>query len=306
MPYSTKNYYKTLEVDSEASVEVIEVAFRRLARRYHPDVNGSQDAKERMQALNEAYGVLHDAQQRRAYDLHLSAQYHAEGSATSAANAQGRGGHRPYGPAWGAPAGASWGPTQPNPYSDPHAVMAAVCQRCGRSDASLRFAQFPYVISLIFVSLRRGEGGLYCAHCRHTEMAVARLTTLLLGWWGFPWGPIYSLRAIFTPNDGIMDAKFNAGYLRWLSGYFLQLGDLHEAKSATLASLKLRYDADFAADSYILFGPEIYSGRGDEQGHRRYVMWFVIAMVLVLMAIVLAGIYGSYLGRSLMIPVLHL
>src|SRR3954471_13084521 len=145
MRYSTQNYYKTLEVDSEASLEVIEAAYRRLARRRHPDLNGSQEAKRLMQELNEAYAILRDPQQRSAYDLHVRNQGSAQvqrttASPSSPADTQSHAGHRP-------PPKPSAGASRPNPYSDPNAVMAATCQKCGRSDASLRFAQFPFVIS---------------------------------------------------------------------------------------------------------------------------------------------------------------
>ena len=62
-----KNYYKLLQVDPEAEPEVIEAAFRRLALKYHPDVN-REEATARMQALNEAWYVLRDPDRRRAYN----------------------------------------------------------------------------------------------------------------------------------------------------------------------------------------------------------------------------------------------
>lgn len=61
-----KNYYKLLQVDPEAEPEVIEAAFRRLAKKYHPDVS-DQDAA-RMQSLNEAWYVLRDPERRAAYN----------------------------------------------------------------------------------------------------------------------------------------------------------------------------------------------------------------------------------------------
>ena len=52
------DFYKTLQVDPAADPEVIEVAYRRLARKFHPDTNPAPDATARMAALNEAYAVL--------------------------------------------------------------------------------------------------------------------------------------------------------------------------------------------------------------------------------------------------------
>jgi DnaJ domain len=62
------DYYKILQVDPLAEEEVIEVAYRRLARKYHPDVYAGPDADERMRELNRAYGVIGNAASRRAYD----------------------------------------------------------------------------------------------------------------------------------------------------------------------------------------------------------------------------------------------
>ncbi len=62
-----KNYYKVLQVDPDAEAEVIEAAYRRLARKYHPDVSGGSGTTQRMQELNEAYTMLRDPARREAY-----------------------------------------------------------------------------------------------------------------------------------------------------------------------------------------------------------------------------------------------
>lgn len=62
------DYYKILQVDPLAEEEVVEAAYRRLARKYHPDVYAGPDAAERMRELNLAYGVIGDAARRSAYD----------------------------------------------------------------------------------------------------------------------------------------------------------------------------------------------------------------------------------------------
>ncbi|MGB2816080.1 MAG: DnaJ C-terminal domain-containing protein [Burkholderiaceae bacterium] len=63
-----KDYYATLGVDKNATADDIKKAFRRLARKYHPDVSKEQDAAERMAAINEANTVLSDPEKRAAYD----------------------------------------------------------------------------------------------------------------------------------------------------------------------------------------------------------------------------------------------
>lgn len=62
------DYYAVLQVDPRAESEVIEAAYRRLSRKYHPDVSEDPQAERRMRELNEAYAVLGDPARRRAYD----------------------------------------------------------------------------------------------------------------------------------------------------------------------------------------------------------------------------------------------
>lgn len=63
-----KDYYKTLGVARDAKADEIKKAFRRLARKYHPDVSKEPDAEARMKELNEAFAVLSDPAKRAAYD----------------------------------------------------------------------------------------------------------------------------------------------------------------------------------------------------------------------------------------------
>jgi molecular chaperone DnaJ len=70
MPTSTKaDYYATLGVKRGASAEDIRKAYRRLARRYHPDVNpGDKSSEEKFKQIQEAYNVLGDPKKRKLYD----------------------------------------------------------------------------------------------------------------------------------------------------------------------------------------------------------------------------------------------
>ncbi|MFA5663412.1 DnaJ C-terminal domain-containing protein [Castellaniella sp.] len=62
------DYYKVLGVSKTASAEDIKKAFRRLARKYHPDVSKEADAAQRMAEINEANEVLSDSEKRSVYD----------------------------------------------------------------------------------------------------------------------------------------------------------------------------------------------------------------------------------------------
>jgi curved DNA-binding protein len=63
-----KDYYQALGVARNADADAIRSAYRKLARKYHPDVSKEPDAQARMQEVNEAYAVLSDAGKRAAYD----------------------------------------------------------------------------------------------------------------------------------------------------------------------------------------------------------------------------------------------
>jgi len=63
-----KDYYKTLGVERGASDEEIKKAYRKLARKYHPDVSKEANAKEKFQEVAEAYETLKDKEKRAAYD----------------------------------------------------------------------------------------------------------------------------------------------------------------------------------------------------------------------------------------------
>ena len=52
----------------DATAEEIKKSFRKLARKYHPDVSKEKDAEQRMKEINEAYTVLSDPERRAAYD----------------------------------------------------------------------------------------------------------------------------------------------------------------------------------------------------------------------------------------------
>src|SRR2546429_7382324 len=69
MATQTKDYYAILGVKKNASVDDIRKAFRKLARKYHPDVNpGDKKAEEKFKEISEANDVLSDPKKRKIYD----------------------------------------------------------------------------------------------------------------------------------------------------------------------------------------------------------------------------------------------
>src|SRR5690242_4933522 len=63
-----KDYYETLGVKPDANEAQIKAAYRKLARKYHPDVSKEAGAEDKFKSVNEAYEVLRDKEKRAAYD----------------------------------------------------------------------------------------------------------------------------------------------------------------------------------------------------------------------------------------------
>lgn len=97
--------YKILQVDPEAEDEVIQAAYRRLARKYHPDLAATADAASRMAAINAAWEMLGEPAARQRFDL--------ERSAAPPAGAQGATTQRPAAGSSSAPPPKSQRPASP-------------------------------------------------------------------------------------------------------------------------------------------------------------------------------------------------
>ena len=67
-------FYKTLMLAEIADEEIISTVYRKLAQRFHPDVDASPEAARRMAEINEAYATLRDADKRRKYDEWLASR----------------------------------------------------------------------------------------------------------------------------------------------------------------------------------------------------------------------------------------
>lgn len=89
-----RNFYEVLGVASNASADDIKKAYRKLVRKYHPDVSKDPDADAKTSEINQAYDTLHDAGKRAEYDAMLANPYGAGGS--HAGGGQGNGAHQQY------------------------------------------------------------------------------------------------------------------------------------------------------------------------------------------------------------------
>ncbi|MDD5731406.1 MAG: DnaJ domain-containing protein [Patescibacteria group bacterium] len=88
----SKDYYKTLGISKSASADQIKSAYKKLAVKYHPDVNKDAGAEAKFKEINEAYQVLSDPQKKSNYDQFGSADMGNMGGAGGFGGGQGFGG----------------------------------------------------------------------------------------------------------------------------------------------------------------------------------------------------------------------
>jgi len=153
-----KAYYARLGLAPSASADDIKRAYRRFAKELHPDLNRDANAKARFQVISEAYAVLSDPELRSKYD---SLQY-----------------------------------TNPQPQKPEAKLEPICCSRCGKIRAQPRSTVFYKVMSFVFVTTRAPVQGIFCSVFAKKAALQASLISAVLGWWGFPWGPIWTISSI--------------------------------------------------------------------------------------------------------------
>lgn len=117
------------------------------------------------------------------------------------------------------------------------------CERCGTVDETLRVTSFIYAISLLLVTFRRGAGGVFCSGCRKKVGLKYSVISAIFGWWGIPWGPLYTLQALGRNSaGGYQDDELNADLLQAVASQLIDEGDKSTAIRALEASLRLQDD----------------------------------------------------------------
>ncbi|HTW31607.1 MAG TPA: J domain-containing protein [Candidatus Sulfotelmatobacter sp.] len=155
-----KDYYEILGVKKTASADEIRKAFRKLARKYHPDVNpGDKSAEEKFKALSEANDVLSDPKKRKIYD---QVGFYSDNIDPAAAEAYARGGATGAGGFGGFPGGAAGGAGQAGGEGVPFdfggfdfSDLMDNARRSGRSGAGTSGGSFRDIFSGMF----GGRGG---------------------------------------------------------------------------------------------------------------------------------------------------
>lgn len=177
-------YYALLGVPETASATGLKTAFRWRAKELHPDRNSSPDAVRQFQEVNEAYEVLSNPDTRARYDT-LYAEIPNESFSYQRVD-----------------------------------LEPITCSCCRKVTAQPRYVIFYQVTSFIIITIRRPIQGIFCYSCAERKVIQATVITWLIGWWGLPWGVLYSLTTIFhnlfggsKPND--VNARLLA-YQAWV------------------------------------------------------------------------------------------
>ena len=218
-----KGYYAALEVPVTASADQIKHAFRQKALQVHPDRNQSEDAKAVFQHLNEAYRVLMDPQARARYDAGTPDQPSVLTQGAAKAGPARNGGRTPL-------------------------LEPIACSCCGVVTVQPRYVVFWRAVSYVWGTTRSPVQGVFCRRCADGRALRASLVTWLLGWWGLPLGPLWTV-AILRRNalGGEQPPDVNAGLLRHQARYFMSIGNPVLARAALDQGLKLVESPDLHA-----------------------------------------------------------
>jgi curved DNA-binding protein CbpA len=163
-------YYSDLGVSHTASPDEIRAVYRALAKIYHPDVNSDEAAAQKFRRIAVAYETVGNPAKRLSYD-----QAAAPTKATEGDN--------------GAPQRRE--PVEP-----------VRCSRCDKATAQPRFLIFRQVISFVFLTQTSPKPGIYCSDCAARQGFKSSAISALFGWWGIPWGPVFTIREIIRNAFG--------------------------------------------------------------------------------------------------------
>jgi hypothetical protein len=219
------NYYEILGVKQTATEQQIKKAYRELIQIYHPDkIPNDPHALEFTKLLNEAYSVLVNPLKRKEFDNLLSLR-----------NAQKE--KRDY---------AQRTEEMAEPRAEAEAeVHHYRCEKCGKQDSSLRVAIFLGVFSFLVVTFKKAHAYILCAQCRIKYSLLFNLEVLFLGWWGIPWGPAYSIAALYeNMKGGEQPQRNNEALLNILAYDFYRQGRHSEAYECIQESITIEWSKE--------------------------------------------------------------
>lgn len=258
------DHYSILGVKRNATVDEIRHAYRAKAKDIHPDINPSHTAKEEFQRLHSAYEILTNIKKRAQYDAFLACTENHKYSTSS---------------------------------HEHHAkVEPARCDSCGSVSAQPRYIILWTVVSLLIISVRKPVQGVFCYSCAAKKAFICNIITWLFGWWGLPWGPIWSLQYLASNfNLGEKPRPVNAELLARQAVAFAQASLFHFAHSAAKQSAHFADSADLR-DFLSQFQESLPGPKVDRASLRdpwvgfvgtwRYAQLYPIIGVLVTIAVV--------------------
>jgi len=205
-------YYAILGISPDADASTIKKAYRRRAMELHPDRNPGPEATRQFQHLIQAYQTLSDDEKRRQYDTQEPGRQKEHTQQTQSKQSPPP-------------------PPQPSPI---------VCSCCQKVTAQPRYVVFYEVKSFVVFTRRTPITGIFCSTCAEKKSLRATAVTWLLGWWGVPWGPIYSLHALFKNMfGGERPLALNARLAAQQAWTFASLGQRELARAVALDAMKL-------------------------------------------------------------------
>jgi len=161
--------YTVLGVSRTASQSEIRIAYLHLLQIHHPDHSSDPRASSMTAEIVSAYAVLGDPAKRASYDAEQAMPDPAQPGFKEAARSP---------------------------------LPEVTCIRCGVQNSTLRSAIFYWVMSFVIVTQRHTRTAVWCDKCRFKEAVKWSLISGGIGWFGFPWGPIYACQAMFHNAAG--------------------------------------------------------------------------------------------------------
>lgn len=199
----SKGYYRIIGLAPHAADVALAKAYRRRRKELAARA-GRMGGELQLRELEAAWAVLSDPEKRAAYDMEALIE-------------------------------ATGGAAGPDAGGDPVA-----CARCNTVTAQPRYLAFHRVAGGVTRVAHERLVGVYCPSCARDVSVGASLLTWLIGWWGFPDGPVASVKAIVAnARGGDFPRRENARLLAWQAHSFARMDKRELARAVAREALEL-------------------------------------------------------------------
>lgn len=169
------------------------------------------------------------------------------------------------------------------------------CSCCGKVTAQPRYVIYFEVKSFIFVTTRNTVQGIFCSECADKKVLKPTLITWALGWWGFPFGILFSLHAIVVNLLGGQKPKdINRSILQYQAWYFAQQGKLNIADS--IANDALQFSDSKHIDEIKAFRDSLKQFNGNQEFKKLKNKWIFFSRSFLLQLIIILGVSIAIIG----------